>query len=191
MHFAVFPDRLHQSQYLAFLLCVVPLLGLSRFGLCWPVDSPWLVEPVAVRLQRWYPTSFFREPSGARFASPRACYLAVRIIRPEVGEDKGVRCISSGTTHRDPVGQSHATPAWTGSAGVFRECAGVRVASPRACYLAVRALYPGMVRAYLHSLWERVSTRGPGGQSRGDPKEGSVLGVFPRSRGSRVASPRA
>ena len=124
-------------------------------------------------------TSIFRLCVGVRFASPRACYLAVRIVRPEVGEDKGVRCISSGTTHHDPVGQSHATPAWTGSAGAFRECAGVRVASPRACYLAVRALYPGMVRAYLHSLRKRVASHGPGGQSLSDPKEGSVLGVFP------------
>ena len=58
-------------------------------------------------------------------------------------DNKGMLCVTGCTTHRDPMGQSYSTPAWAGSSGVFRLCFGVRFASPRACYLALRALYPG------------------------------------------------
>ena len=58
-------------------------------------------------------------------------------------DNKRISRVTGCATHRDPMGQSYSTPSWTGSTGVFRLCAGVRFASPRACYLAVRMLTPG------------------------------------------------
>ena len=88
MHVAVFPSRfMFLVLVLSCLRAASVPLDLAEFLPVWLVDSPWLDEPVAWRLQRWYLTGSFRGHSGVRVTSPRVCYFALRIVRPEVGED--------------------------------------------------------------------------------------------------------